>query len=327
MKLTKNQILAKSFLQLLLDGFKLFFKSALFIIPFFFCFNLVPIFISSIFLADFIWHNVIYYAFSTLPILLADFYESIILRTFSIISFCPIAIFFYEKYTKDESSFTKSFKTAINYKIILVLVMYAIAIPILYFMSFIFVFLVYVFIPFYLINDLVLLVISRLIQILITSIFIFMVFTYNIRDKKSTFFKTNFYRRGAFLKILLLIGIYIVIIEVFGFILSLFWNPTFLEIYSWYDINNRRYDLIIINNFINALPHLILGALQIGLLTPLFAQQIAKKRHLFEPKIVENSQSKEESEISVGQANYCKYCGKALKTDERFCLYCGKILK
>ena len=315
MKLTKTDILSKNFFQLLIDGFKLFLKSALIIIPFFFCFNIIPVFINSFLLADFIWENGYYYTFSPLLFLFEDFIESLFIRAFTVIAFCPIAIYFYEKYTKDDASITQTFKKAINYKFLLVWVIYTVAIPILSYILYFFVLLILIFFPFSF-NNWFLLLFSRIIYILLTSFFIFMIFTYSIRDNNSTFSKTKVYREGSYFKILIIMGIYVVIIEVFKFILSLFWNPTFSEFHSWYDINNRRYDLIILNNFILSLPVLILGTLQIALLTPLFANQVAKKQHIFETKVV-----------GEGEKIYCQHCGKLIKTDEKFCLYCGKNIE
>jgi len=313
MKLTKDDILSKNFFQLLIDGFKLFLKSALIIIPFFFCFNIIPIFINSFLLADFKGENVLYFAFG---FLFEDFFEILCIRTFLVVAFCPIAIYFYEKYTKVDTSFTQSFKKAINYKIFFVWLMYAVIIPILYY-TFYFVVLLVLVLSFYSIESLVLFLISRVVDVLLTSFFIYMVFTYSIRDKNSTFSKTKVYRQGSYFKILIILGIYVVIIEVFKFVLNLFWNPTFSEVYSWYDINNRRYDLIILNNFILSFPVLILGTVQIALLTPLFANQVAKKQHVFEVDVVGSGR----------EMIYCQHCGKLIKTDEKFCLYCGKIIK
>jgi len=315
MKLTKTDILSKNFFQLLIDGFKLFLKSTLIVIPFFFCFTIIPLFINSFLLADFIWENGFYYATSSFSFLFEGLFESFFVRTFLIIAFCLIAIYIYEKYTKDDTSLTQCFKKAINYKIFLVWLIYVAVIPILYSTFYFFVLLVLV-LSFYSTNNLFLLLISRVINILLNSFFIFMIFTYSIRDNNSTLSKTKVYREGSYFKILIIMGIYVVIIEVFQFILSLFWNPTFSEFHSWYDINNRRYDLIILNNFILSLPVLILGTLQIALLTPLFANQVAKKQHIFETKVV-----------GEGEKIYCQHCGKLIKTDEKFCLYCGKNIE
>lgn len=283
MILTKNQILAKNFPQLLIDGFKLFFKNALTIIPFFFCFNIIPIFINSYLLADLAWINTSYYTIFSYFLIVENFFENFFLRSFSTIAFSSIAMYLYEKYTKGESSFVKNFKNALNYRIILVWIVFIVIIPISYYVIYYFSLLLIILLLHPItVSSVFVLIYSRLISILLTSNFIFMIFTYNIRDNNSTLLKTKIYRQGSYLKIVVVIGLYIVIIEVIKLILSIIWNPSISEVHNWHDINNRRYDLIILNKFISSLPFLLVGALQIALLTPLFAKQIAKKRRLFE---------------------------------------------
>ncbi|MFX0004029.1 MAG: hypothetical protein ACFFAA_05005 [Promethearchaeota archaeon] len=156
-----------------------------------------------------------------------------------------------------------------------------------------------------------------------------MIFTYNIKDNNSTLIKTSYYRKGVFLKILIIMCIYLIIIEGFTFILSLFWNPSLTEIQDWYDLNNRKYDLIFFSNFILALSFLIFGGLQITLLIPLFAHQVAGKMAISQVQIISEAEifKQQLSGSVVDKKTYCPFCGKLRKTNEDFCIYCGKFIE
>ena len=332
MRLTKADILSKNLIQLFLDGFKLFFKNALIIIPFFLSFSLISFFINSFLIANFI--NIDFMSYYSLDLMLKGYLDSLSIRTFSLIAYCPIAIFIYEKYIKGEASFVQIFKSALNYRIFLVWIFYAILIPTFYYLIYLFTLIpLVIFLPPYVVL-IILFFFLRIIDLLLNAYYIFMIFSYNIRDRNSLLTKLRFYRKGAFFKIFFILAIYLLLIELLNLIIGLFWNPSLSDIQSWYIINEHRNNLIFLDNFLSIIPFLIFGGLKITLLTPLFTRQVAKRAQNEEAKRINIGKNVSQSILNQNDSKkvesknvYCPFCGKLRLTNENYCIHCGKFIE
>ncbi|NVM35688.1 MAG: hypothetical protein HWN81_08835 [Candidatus Lokiarchaeota archaeon] len=124
-----------------------------------------------------------------------------------------------------------------------------------------------------------------LISLILNSIYIFVRYTYNIKDIEKPIYEARTLTKGFFWKIVgtLIINFIILMIAfnffmlIFQFIMiSFFPDDIFMLIMDPY-AQERNYGLILLNNLIFDMPTILLGPLGACLLTPLFAHQFLKR--------------------------------------------------
>ncbi len=202
--------------------------------------------------------NVIFYFFAMFWVTL--FLQNLIGAIVISIAMCSISNYVYEKYTNESVSFIDSFKLAFNKKMLIPILIIGICLPvsslILYFPAFI-----------------------------LFGFYIFLVFTYNMKENENPFSEARAIAKGAFRKI---IGIFIINLLIIVIISSIFTFcinalldtilPTFNAIRNgWYNQETRNYGMIILLNLLYSLIDILFAPLFICLLTALFSNLKAKK--------------------------------------------------
>lgn len=121
------------------------------------------------------------------------------------------------------------------------------------------------------------------ISLIISSIFIFVRYTYNIKDIERPIYKARSLTKGIFWKIVLILLIDAAIVLVISFLWSLFNQflvlTVFQDIYIEAYLPPSNYVFIFLYRMFYNLPTIILGSLGVCLITPLFAHQYLKREN------------------------------------------------
>ena len=245
------------------------------------------------------------------------------------IAMCSVSTFLYKKYVQGEADFTSSFKSSFNKKMLLVILIIGICIPI----------------------GTSLFVIPA---VIIYAFYIFLIYTYNMKDNNNPTSKARFIAKGAFWK---LIGVFIInfiilatINFIYASIIDFIINvnidsATFSYNYnSWYDPATRNFGMIILYKILYSFVDIIFAPLFICLLTSLFATLKAQKdlgyeykreaypvsigyQEPYTPLKVDSPESYEEVPsygIPLKEGLYCPFCGYHIKRPKKFCPKCGE---
>jgi len=328
----EDVILTKSYIQLIIDGFKLFLKSYGHLILVFIIFIIISNLLITFAMADLRWF------LSTelfIGYLIYNLIESIVFLIFFFLATCSSSIYIFKKYNNRNPNFVNDFKQALNLRLIAVLLIFAVLIPLIQYFFIFFPFnpitaILYLLNPSQTIYDISLYIFYAVLEITISSYFIFMIFTYSIKENISMYRKARSLSRGSNLQIFSIILFYFILMELMGFVFTSGFHNLFdisqISIFVIYDPNNRDYGLILFYQFFTSIPSIIFGPLLICLLTPLFTSQLIKKSKPSDLLI----SSKQEVEKIITELKFvgnCLYCGKFIKsTYDDLCPYCGNTL-
>ncbi|MFX0104626.1 MAG: zinc ribbon domain-containing protein [Candidatus Hodarchaeota archaeon] len=270
------------------------------------------------------WNTLSYFILMNFVVL---FFQNLIGAIIIAIAMCSVSNYVFKKYMNEEVSFIRSFRSAFNKKLILVILILGICLPISY----------------------ELLIFP---SIIVFGFFIFLVFTYNMDVKKNPISDARAIAKGAFLKIIGVFVINFLIIITISIIFELFIG--FLlnaEIIS-YNYNNwvapttRNYGMIILYQILVNLIDILLAPLFICLLTSLFASQKAKRdlglqyqreyyptRKFYQDSYLYPQQETYDivdtslKETNIDGRFYCPYCGTLIRSGiKKFCPKCGENL-
>jgi ribosomal protein S27AE len=224
------------------------------------------------------------------------------------IAMCSVSNYVLKKYLHIETGFIESFKSAFNKKIFIVIFIVGICLP----------------------SSAILLYIPA---IVVFSMFIFLIFTYNIEEIEKPISEARAIAKGSKLKI---IGVFIfnfcvVFIGSFilNYIIDLFLDPNIISYnYNiWLDPSTRNYGMIILYQILVNLVNILLAPLFICLLTVLFVSLKAKKDLGVKYQRSYYSVREEPTLISQNEGRfYCPYCGVLIHSLKKFCPRCGENL-
>ncbi|MBY8986114.1 MAG: zinc ribbon domain-containing protein [Candidatus Lokiarchaeota archaeon] len=225
------------------------------------------------------------------------------------IAMCSVSNYILKKLRGIDTNFFTSFKSSFNKKMFIVIFIIGILLPVSA---------ILLYIP----------------AIMVFSIFIFLVFTYNNEDVEKPISEARAIAKGMNNK-LKIIGVFIfnfIIIFIFSFIYGLiidfFLNPEVLYNYNlWLAPGTRNYGLLILYQILLNLVSIVLAPLFICLLTVLFASLKDKKDLGFKYQRTYYSVKEEPTLISQDADRfYCPYCGVLINKFRRFCPRCGENL-
>jgi len=322
----------KRFSEILSEGVRLFFKSyGALIIPLAF-FQIVLIILDTFLLTDLKVYidsiginvaNLMASIIEDTPITASDwnlvslflllsivllFLQNLIGAIIITIAMCSVSNYVLKKYLHIETGFIESFKSAFNKKIFIVIFIVGICLP----------------------SSAILLYIPA---IVVFSMFIFLIFTYNMEEIEKPISEARAISKGSKLKI---IGVFIfnfcvVFIGSFilNYIIDLFLDPNIISYnYNiWLDPSTRNYGMIILYQILLNLVNILLAPLFICLLTVIFVSLKAKKDLGIKYQRSYYSVREEPTLISQNEGRfYCPYCGVLIHSSKKFCPRCGENL-
>lgn len=240
------------------------------------------------------------------------------------ISMCSVSTFLLKKHLNEEADFVSSFKSSFNKRMLLVILVLGIGLPLGIF---------FLVIP----------------SIIIYGFFIFLVFTYNMKDVENSISEARSIAKGAFWKLIGIIIINIILIAIVSFIYNLIIN--FVFDLSIINISSTRdYGMKFLYQLLYSIDDIIFAPLLICLLTCFFSKLKAQKdldskfikRYYPVRKAYQESHPQLEPEMYKqaepdrelvrvempleDEAIYCSFCGYLIKTPEKFCPNCGELL-
>ncbi len=357
----KRQALAyKSFADVVVDGFKLFFRNYVYILIPFAIFYTAIIVVETFLLPDLIWQssvltqkaNKVVDRFNSNPesvsqselnsvsqslalSLLIMFIMVIIETVFTVLALISTSNFLYEKYTLGTSSFSKNFKSAFkrDSKLIYVLLIVGVASG----------------------AGFILFIIPGLI---IIGFYIFLVFVYNSKDVPKPITEARLIAKGSFWKILSVFFISFAITYTIEGTISLILDLVLpINTAPFYNPDTRNYGMIIVYGLLHSIAAILLGPLFICLLTPLFASLKAQKELGIIEKPVRYAPAQpyyqpypappppqyytQASPVypqpmpptqyppqykPQSSGFFCPFCGYRITNPKKFCLNCGERL-
>ncbi|MCK4779695.1 MAG: hypothetical protein KAT57_05890 [Candidatus Lokiarchaeota archaeon] len=240
------------------------------------------------------------------------------------ISMCSVSTFLLKKHLNGEADFVSSFKSSFNKRMLLVILVIGIGLPIGIF---------FLFIP----------------SIIIYNFFIFLVFTYNMKDVENPISEARLIAKGAFWKLIGIIIINSILIATVSFIYKLIID--FVFDLSIINISSTRdYGMKFLYQLLYSTMDIIFAPLLICLLTCFFSKLKAQKdldskfikryyparkayqesHPQLEPEMYKQAEPyKELARVEMpleGEAIYCHFCSYLIKTPKKFCPNCGKSL-
>lgn len=228
------------------------------------------------------------------------FFQNLIGAIVTTIAMCSVSNFLFNTYIGTETNFRDSFKSAFNKKIFLVILLIGVCIPLGSLM---------LFVP----------------AILLFGFFIFLVFTYNMKEVEHPVSEARRISKGNLWKIF---GIFIfnfvfIFISsfIFELILDIFLNPI---PDSWLAPSTRNYGMIILYHILINLVDIILAPLFICLLTVLFASLKTKKDFGFAYQTQHIISEERPHQPQIEDNFYCPFCGHPMKVPKKFCPNCGE---
>lgn len=225
------------------------------------------------------------------------------------IAMCSVSTFLLKKHLNEEVYFVSSFKSSFNKRMLLVILVIGIGFPLGMF---------FLFIP----------------SIIIYNFFIFLVFTYNMKDVENPISEARLIAKGAFWKLIGIIIINSILIATVSFIYKLIID--FVIDLSIINISStRNYGMKFLYQLLYSITDIIFAPLLICLLTCFFSKLKAQKDldskfiKRYYPARKQAEPYKELARVEIpleGEAIYCSFCGHLIKTPEKFCPNCGELL-
>jgi hypothetical protein len=239
-------------------------------------------------------------------ILTTEFLNNLTSSIFNVFAVCLISNYLINKFSGSLSSFTTELKSALNGRLLLVVLLLGVGIAVGSFLI----------IP----------------SIIIYGYYIFYVFTYHSEEGDHPVKKARELARGSFWKIVSIFILSNLVLLIADFIFSMLVDPFLLQISdsSWYNPSTRNYGLIILYNLLYSLPAFLLAPLFICLLTSLYVslkngreQQIQYLSPSSQPPEVYESVSNGFTK-NMKSGMYCPFCGEYNSRKTNYCLHCGE---
>ena len=261
-------------------------------------------FINNITLTESEWNTLATFLILNVVI---NFLQNLIGAIIITIAMCSVSNFLFNAYTHTETSFRESFKSAFNKKIFIVILLIGICIPLGS---------LFLFVP----------------AIILFGFFIFLVFTYNMKEVEHPISEARRISKGNFWKILAIFAFNFIFIFIFRFVFEIIFdlllNPNsdaFIYNYNlWLAPDTRNYGMIFLYQILLNLVDIILAPLFICLLTALFASLKAKKDLGFSYQAQHTIQETRSQQPQIEDNFYCPFCGYEMKVPKRFCPNCGE---
>ncbi len=226
------------------------------------------------------------------------------------IAMCSVSNYLLQKLLGMNTNFYNSFKLAFNKKMFIVIFIVGFCVPLSA---------ILLYIP----------------AIFVFSMFILLVFTYNIEEINNPITEARAIAKGVNNK-LKIIGVFVInfciifiLSLIFNTIIDFFLNPNILTYnYNlWLAPSSRNYGMIILYQVLINLVNILLAPLFINLMTVLFASLKAKKDAGLQYKRILYSVNEESTVLSQNAGRfYCPYCGVLINNMKRFCPRCGENL-
>jgi hypothetical protein len=274
-----------------------------------------------------------------------NFTQILLYGAFAAIASCAVSLYLYTTYTKGKSKLIDDLKISLSNKNILFAFFIGFCLSLLYgltrflgayadFMTILLLF------PF--------------------CYFIFIVYTYNVKDVDRPIQEARLIARGQTLRILGAFVLSSIITEIVSYIylffIRAFWNIDFLTRLSWSASLFNNFGIILFDKFLFYLLATLFSPLFICLLTPIFASAKAKKeigfrlqkeqfvsweKRIEQPrprvqssgkKPAKRPQAKWKTAASISKPSapkgrkggiYCPHCGILIKTAKKYCPKCG----
>ena len=268
-----NKIIKKSYSQLISDGFELYALNFLKLVLVWLIFTSLTILI-----AVFIFYPIMLLYYRNISLYALIFLlERVIFSIIAVIKICLVSNYLYDKYLQKHPNFIDSFKNAFNERLKYPMVIFII-IGLISCSAFLIVGII--------LGDhptsaertsaFIILNIIGIIMYVVITYYIFSIFTYNIEDIEKPLHEAKLLTKGSFWKVLAvqLIPIPILMVASIPFypIYKYFWS---MEHHITSNIGYQGF--IFLFSFIFSIPFIILGPLELCLLTPLFAKQFLKE--------------------------------------------------
>jgi len=237
----------------------------------------------------------------------------------TVISMCSVSTFLHKKYVNGEADFISSFKSSFNKKMLLVILLIGIGLPLGIF---------FLLIP----------------SIIIYTFFIFLIFTYNMKDIENPISEARSIAKGNFWRLIGITLMYLLFTGIINLIYSSILNLV-LDIPS-----PRNFEMRFLYQILSNIIFIIFSPLLICLLTCLFSklkaqkeldQKFIKKYYPVRERYQEPppqkkqemyKQAEPEKELSTvripikDEAIYCPFCGFLIEIPLKFCPNCGESL-
>lgn len=235
----------------------------------------------------------------------AIFLDGFFPTVFNVISMCLVSNYLYLKFIGKDIKLITELKKALNWRILLVILLLGVGFSIGY---------ILLFIP----------------GILLFAFFIFYIFTYSSDDSERPIKDARNLAKGEFWKIVAIFFIYNLIIYVCNSIYNMI-IVNFVEINPlWYYPSTRDYGSIILYDFIPNIVPFLLTPLLVCFLTSMYANLKTRKEQYLQHQTSyqEAPQSYDTSgkEIMSGPGIFCPFCGKPMRVKFKFCMHCGEKL-
>ena len=274
----ENEIINKSYTQLISDGFKLYAHNFLKLVLVWLVFTsltiLIDVFIVSYLTSRYFSSIALYIFFSLVG--------SVILSVISVITMCSVSIYLFEDYLQKDPDFNESFKNAFNERIKYPMIVFIIinligdSMMVIWFIMEVH---VGISLSLFLIN--IIFIVIGIITIIIWTYYIFSIFTYNIEEIEKPLNKAMDITKGSFWKVLIILLIPTLIIlfarTLFALIFGLIFYGGATDPGDPGDPSRQLEGFFLLRNFFISIPIILFGSLGICLLTPLFTQLYMKK--------------------------------------------------
>jgi len=363
MKQDKQRLANKPFGEIVSDGFRLFFQTySKIIIPF--ALFYIAYIIVSVFLLGALQANLydLYIAESALidrynanPFeavlqfsdqeysaiqpyvnmnLLIAFLDGIILGVFTALSLCTVSSFLYKTHMEENPSFSDEFISSFNSKLLIVVLVLGVGVSVCFGYS------LFLMIP----------------GIIIFCFFIFLVYTYNMKDVDRPFMESRLSPSGNYIKIIgvfLLAQLIFSLFDLITIVIRIFiWNVNPVDYTYWYTpAGGMNFGMIITRDIVYSIITILISPLFICLLTPVFAvakaqkdigyrrkkqqymswgtqyeRQPASGQRAYEPERGYSQFPATRTRAQPQSGFYCPFCGTLIRSPKKFCPNCGETV-
>jgi hypothetical protein len=291
--MAKNQelILNKSFRQLISDGFKIFSKNFRKLLFVWVVFTILVIIAETLLLTHI---RFLYYSETINPIiyLIITYIISGIIGIIPVLKACSVSSFLFRNYSRGDDDFPANFKSAFNKRLKYPIFIYAF---VFYIIRIIFDMIQDKYVKYLFLKgvgvlptmflQMILVYFFFFLFLIIEPFYIFIIFTYNIKDIEKPIYEARSLTKGIYRKIIVVLLIEVVLSFIFIFINMFLYNLiAFLNEDFFFALTAARgtlnYIYIFLNEIILAIHAILFGSLKVCLVTPLFAHQYLSRAHL-----------------------------------------------
>ncbi|MFX0010964.1 MAG: zinc ribbon domain-containing protein [Candidatus Hermodarchaeota archaeon] len=321
-----HSISNKRFNEILYEGFRLFGKNLILILPLGLLY-IIGLIITDLLIVDFDWQfltltptidtilskdplTITYDEFMLVGRYLTSGFLSVFLgvlipNIFSVLAFCLVSNYLYDKFVGRAIKLFPELKRSLNKRILMVILLLGVVFSAGWM----------VLIP----------------GIIIFGFFILYIFTYHSNDSNHQLKDAKSLAKGEFWKIIgiLFVNNLVILVCEMGYQMILNLTPLQSNI-SWYDPSTRKYGLIILFDLVINLVRVFFTPLLICLLTPLYAHLKERKEQYLQYQTLYQEASQEYETPQKDKISrpgiYCPFCGKYMRLKFQFCMHCGQNL-